>query len=94
MSIEKCNKFRWRTYHHIRKKRQSNKLHARKSLHFNGQHVWIKKEGGLFDVSMGLFDGTEICEAVGNFLRYLTSKIIIKEMLVSYRDDIQKYPLK
>ena len=45
-------------------------FHGRKSLLFNGQHVWIKKEGGLFDVTMGAFDGAEACEVVGNFLLY------------------------
>ena len=43
---------------------------ARKSLLFIGQHVWIKKEGGLFDVTMGAFDGAEVCGAVGNFLLF------------------------
>ena len=42
-------------------------FHARTSLFFNGQHVWIKKEGELFDVTMGAFVGAEVCEAVGNF---------------------------
>ena len=32
-------------------------FHTRKSLLFNGQHVCIKKEGGLFDVTMGAFNG-------------------------------------
>ena len=49
-------------------------FHARKSLLFNGQHVWIKKKGGLFDVTMGAFDGAEVCEAVGNFLLYQLSE--------------------
>ena len=43
-------------------------LHARKSLLFDGTHVWIKKKGGLFDVTMGAYDGAEVCELVGTFL--------------------------
>ena len=39
-------------------------FHTRKSLLFNGQHIWIKKEGGLFDVTMGAFNGAEVCEAI------------------------------
>ena len=35
--------------------------HARKSLMFDGSHTWIKKQGGLFDVSMGAYDGAEVC---------------------------------
>ena len=63
------------------------KFHARKSLLFNGQHVWIKKEGGLFDVTMGAFDEAEVCEAVGNFLLYQLSKIYNKKDIGLYRDD-------
>lgn len=40
--------------------------HARKSLLFNGGRPWMKKDG-LFDVTMGSFDGAEICELVGLF---------------------------
>ena len=42
--------------------------HARKSLLFNKQQIWIKKESGLFDVTMGAYDGAEVCELVGSFL--------------------------
>ena len=49
-------------------------FHARKYLLFNGQHVSINKKGGLFGVTMGAFDGAEVCEAVGNFLLYQLSK--------------------
>ena len=62
-------------------------FHARKSLLFNDQHVWIKKEGGLFDVTMGVFDGAEVCEAVGNFLLYQLSKNYNKKHIGLYRDD-------
>jgi hypothetical protein len=42
--------------------------HARKSLLYNGK-LWTKKDGSnsLFDVTMGSFDGAEICELVGLF---------------------------
>ena len=63
------------------------KFHARKSLLFNDQHVWIKKEGGLFDVTMGAFDEAEVCEAVGNFLLYQLSKNYNKKDIGLYRDD-------
>ena len=57
-------------------------FHASKSLLCNGQQVWIKKKGVLFDVTMGAFDGAEVCEAVCNFLLYQFQKIIIKKILV------------
>ena len=31
-----------------------------KSLLFGGSNTWIKKQGGLLDVSMGPYDGAEI----------------------------------
>ena len=43
-------------------------LHCRKSLLFNGKDVWEKKSNPNFDVTMGSFDGAEICELVGLFL--------------------------
>ena len=38
-------------------------MHSRKSLLFNNTDIWIKKNGDLdFDVTMGSFDGAELCE--------------------------------
>ena len=62
-------------------------FYARKSLHFHGQHVWIKKKGGLFDVTMGASDGAEVCEAVDNFLLYQLSKNYNKKDIGLYRDN-------
>ena len=33
--------------------------HAKKSLLYDNSEPWIKKDSGLFDVTMGAFDGTE-----------------------------------
>ena len=41
--------------------------HARKSLLFNEEGTWMKKDG-LFDVTMGAYDGAAVCELVGTFL--------------------------
>ena len=71
----------------ISKKDKAIIFHARKSLLFNGQHVWIKKKGGLFDVTMGVFNGGEVCKAVGNFLLYQLSKNYNKRDIGLYRDD-------
>ena len=84
MSIKKCHKFRWTTYRTILKNKTI--FHARKSLLFNGRCVWIKKEGGLFDVTMGAFNGAEVCAAVGNFLFYQLSKSYNKKDIGLYRD--------
>ena len=42
-------------------------MHARKSLLFNEEGTWMKKDG-LFDVTMGAYDGAEVRELVGTFL--------------------------
>eukprot|EP00111_Clytia_hemisphaerica_P006802 TCONS_00019646-protein len=38
--------------------------HARQSLLFNNDEPWVKKGGQLFDVTMGAYDGAEVCELV------------------------------
>ena len=43
--------------------------HTRKSLLFNNGKPWIKNNNSnLFDVTMGTYDGAEICELVGLFI--------------------------
>ena len=61
--------------------------HSRKSLLFNNQQAWIKKESGLFDVTMGAYDGAEVCELVGSFLLHQLSKKYNKKDIGLYRDD-------
>ena len=46
--------------------------HARKSLLFNKQQIWIKKESGLFDVMMGAYDGAEVVNLL-EFLYFISS---------------------
>ena len=62
-------------------------MHARKSLLFNAEQVWIKKNGGLFDVTMGAYDGAEICELVGTFMLSLVGERWDKSEIGLYRDD-------
>ena len=61
--------------------------HSRKSLLFNNQQAWIKKESGFFDVTMGACDGAEVCELVGSFLLHQLSKKYNKKDIGLYRDD-------
>ena len=45
-------------------------------------------EGGLLDVTMGAFDGTEVFKAFGNFLLYqLSSKNYNKKNIDLYSED-------
>ena len=43
-------------------------MHSRKSLLFNNNKAWIKKDNSSFDVTMGRYDGAEVCELVGLFI--------------------------
>ena len=61
--------------------------HARKSLLFNKQQTWIKKESGLVDVTMGAYDGAEVCELVGSFLLYALSLKYNKTNIGLHGDD-------
>ena len=48
--------------------------HARKSLLFDEKDTWMKKQSGLFDVTMGAYDGAEVCELAGTDMLSLISE--------------------
>ena len=44
-------------------------MHCRKSLLFDNETAWTRKNrSSMFDVTMGSFDGAEVCELIGLFL--------------------------
>ena len=47
----------------------------------------MKKDSGLFDVSMGAYDGAEVWELVGTFLLYKLSLKYNKNKIGLYGDD-------
>ena len=55
---------------HVQLKREDFSMiqHTRKSLLYNKEIPWQKKNTNLFDVPMGAYDGAEVCEIVGLFL--------------------------
>ena len=55
--------------------------------HIDGLNNWIKKQGGLFDVLMGAYDGAEVCELVGTYMLNVLSKKYNKNDFGLYRDD-------
>ena len=61
--------------------------HSRKSLLFNNSSTWTKKQGGNFDVTMGSYDGAEVCELVGLYVLSVLCKRFCKDHLGLYRDD-------
>ena len=60
---------------------------SRKSLLFSNQQAQIKKESGLFDVTVGAYDGAEVCELVCSFLLHQLSDKYNKKDIGLYRDD-------
>ena len=62
-------------------------LHARKSMLFGQGKEWIKKGTDLFDVTMGYFDGAEVCELVGAFALSTLSEKLSRGDVGLYKDD-------
>ena len=60
---------------------------ARKSLLFNKHEIWVKKDNSSFDVTMGSFDGAEICEIVELYLLNKLSNLLGKVNVWLYRHD-------
>ena len=54
---------------------------------FPTQETWSKRDSRLFDVKMGLYDGTEVCELNGNYLFYEPPKLYKKKDKELYRDN-------
>ena len=61
--------------------------HTRKSLLFNVQQIWIKRDSGLSEVTMEAYNGVEVCELVGNYLLYELSKLYEKNDIGLYLDN-------
>ena len=47
----------------------------------------MKKQSGLLDVTMGAYDGAEVCELVGTYMLLLISEEDNKKDFRLYRDD-------
>ena len=62
-------------------------FHARKSLLFDKTNVWVKKDNTDFDVTMGSYDGADVCELVGLYLLNLLTNKFGKHNICLYRDD-------
>ena len=62
--------------------------HWRKSLFFDKISLWVNKgNNSLFDVTIGSYDGAEICKLVGLYLLNRLSTVIDKSIVGLYRDD-------
>ena len=80
---------RWaKTITTVTDEQESIIYHARKALLFHGGTSWVKRNNNsMFDVTMGSFDGAEICDLVGLFLLQDLAKNLGKKHVGLYRDD-------
>ena len=78
--------FAWQ-HVHIKKEDFNIVQHARKSLLYNKEIPWQKKNTNLFEVAMGAYDGAEVCEIVGLFLLSDLGNKFDKNSFGLYRDD-------
>ena len=62
--------------------------HVRKSLLYDNSEPWMKKDSGLFDVTMGTYDKAEVCELVETLLLCKVSLKYNKNKIGLYRDDV------
>ena len=62
-------------------------MHSRRSLLFDKDTVWVKKQNSNFDVTMGSYDGAELCELTGLYILHILGNELGKENLGLYRDD-------
>ena len=62
--------------------------HCRKSLLFEKDAIWIKEgTAGNFDVTMGSYNGDEVCKLVGIYILSTLPKRIGKRNTGLYRED-------
>ena len=54
-------------------------MHSRKSLLFDHDNVWVKKENPNFDVTLGSYDGAELLESTGLYILNVLSSELGKE---------------
>ena len=52
----------------IESKDRETIFHARKSLLYNEEEPWIKMQNNNFDVTMGSYDGAEVCDLISIFI--------------------------
>ena len=60
---------------------------ARKSLHFDEKDTCMKKQSGLFDVTMRAWYNAEVCELVDTYMLLFISENYNKKDFRLYHDD-------
>ena len=62
-------------------------MHTKRSLLFDCNKAWVKKKEENVDVTMGAYDGAEVCELVGTYLLSLLSEKYNVDEIGLYRED-------
>ena len=71
----------------IKSKDRETIFHARKSFLYNEGEPWIKKQSNNSDVTMGSYDGADVCELIRIFLLSLIGNKYNPNNIGLYRDD-------
>ena len=62
-------------------------MHSRKSLLFSNNDILLKKDNPNFDVTVGNFDASEVCELIGLYLLNILKSVFGGKNIGLYRDD-------
>ena len=62
-------------------------MHCLKALLFNKNDVWVKKDNTDFDVTVGSYDGAEVCELVRLYILDILTKQYGHDKIGFYRAD-------
>ena len=57
------------------------------NISFNGGKPWVKKDDGSFNITMGAYDGAELCELISIYMFFLLEKRYDSIKVEPYRDD-------
>ena len=71
----------------IKSKDRETIFHAIKSLWYNKGEPWIKNQSNNFDVTMGSYDGAEVCELIGVFMLSVIGNKYNPNNIGLHRDD-------
>ena len=63
-------------------------MHSGKAHLFNKNDVWVNKDNPDFDVTMGSYDGAEVCELLGVYILDILKKELGHDKIGLFRDDI------
>ena len=70
----------------IKSKERETIFHARKPLLYKEGELWFKNQSNNFDVTMGSYNGAEVCELIGIFILSLIASKYKPNNIGLFRD--------